>query len=208
MSKPELKAEAISLRVNEHLSLREIRQRTGASTGSLSNWLRDYPLTREEQRAKQADKLRGRRSPLRLVRGEPSKYVSMTAENLTTLEKAKIAETAVLFRCVLRRFNVYGSPFDGDKADWVVEVPQGRMLKLQVRCCYAAKRGGSPQISVRRTLRGGRHERFKVGDFDFLVGYDLHTDTAYVYTWNEITQYKDSICVGTDHAEAFDKMLS
>lgn len=48
MSNPTLRDNCIRLRVRERLSYGEIRKLTGASKGSLSFWLRGYPLTKEE----------------------------------------------------------------------------------------------------------------------------------------------------------------
>ena len=47
--KTELAQEAIRLRVEERLSLREIAEMTSASKGSLSVWLKPYPLTGRAQ---------------------------------------------------------------------------------------------------------------------------------------------------------------
>ncbi len=49
----ELAQEAIRLRVEQRLSLREIAAQTGAAKGSLSAWLKPYPLTAEERRLRQ-----------------------------------------------------------------------------------------------------------------------------------------------------------
>ena len=51
-AKPELKAEAIHLRVEKRHSLREIGTITGAARGSLSALLKPYPLTDEEKKAR------------------------------------------------------------------------------------------------------------------------------------------------------------
>ncbi|HEX8847443.1 MAG TPA: hypothetical protein VF791_22555 [Pyrinomonadaceae bacterium] len=51
-AKPDLKAEAIRLRVEQRMSLREIAAITGAAKGSLSLWLQPYPLTDDEKRAR------------------------------------------------------------------------------------------------------------------------------------------------------------
>ena len=54
--KKELSQEAIRLRVEGRLSLREIAEVTGAAKGSLSGWLKPYPLTEEERRLRQEDR--------------------------------------------------------------------------------------------------------------------------------------------------------
>ena len=48
MRNPTLRDSCIQLRVRERLSYGEISKLTGASKGSLSFWLKDYPLTKEE----------------------------------------------------------------------------------------------------------------------------------------------------------------
>ena len=51
-AKPHVKAEAIRLRIEERRSLREIEVLTNAARSSLSLWLRPYPLTEDEKRAR------------------------------------------------------------------------------------------------------------------------------------------------------------
>lgn len=131
-AKPELSREAIRLRIEERMSLNEIADVTGASKGSLSGWLKPYPLTDEERRERQ--KVAKRYVAPKKDRGEVSKYYEAVAgRELTRQEKAKIAESAVAFRLALHGFHIYGSMYDGDKADWVVEVPEtGKFHKIQV----------------------------------------------------------------------------
>jgi hypothetical protein len=53
----QLREEAIRLRREERLSLKEIEKRIKVSRGSPSNWLRDYPLSPAERLAKRKAKL-------------------------------------------------------------------------------------------------------------------------------------------------------
>ena len=72
VAKPELKAEAIRLRQQERLSLRQIAALLGASKGSLSVWLRSYPLTQAERKRRNNSA-----GPVRQAtkdRGEESKF--------------------------------------------------------------------------------------------------------------------------------------
>jgi transcriptional regulator with XRE-family HTH domain len=57
-----VKLKVIQLRVNKQLSLREIHQQTGVSKGTLSNWLKPYPLPEEIRKAKQAIAYESQRS--------------------------------------------------------------------------------------------------------------------------------------------------
>src|SRR5208337_3905527 len=75
MAKPELKSEAIRLRVEERLSLETIRKRLGVSQGSCSLWLRGFPLTKEEIAERNSGpKPRGEKSSNYKPRGEISKF--------------------------------------------------------------------------------------------------------------------------------------
>ena len=204
-SKTELAQEAVRLRVEQRLSLREIAEATGASKGSLSVWLKPFPLTEEELRERQ--KFACRYVAPKKARGEVSKFFQAVAgRELSRLEKAKIAEAAVAFRLVVHGFAVYGSMFDGDKADWVVEAPKtGRIHKIQVRWATAGP-FGLPKISLRCTVGHNTQQRYAEGDFDFIVGYDFYSDTAFVYSADEIVSLKTAVSMNWDHAERWDKL--
>jgi hypothetical protein len=189
--------ECIRLREQDRLSLNEIRDKTGVSKGTLSAWLRGSPLTKSEQRRKIQN---GQQRKMTPPSPEPSKFYTMRVSGLTTMQKGKIAEAAVLFRLVLHGLSVYGSPFDGDRTDWLVETPKGAQ-KVQVKSLHKSS------ISLRRTnKRVGSHCRYKKGEFDFIVGYCLHSDTAYVYSWKDVSKHQCSISVSQDFAERWDKL--
>ena len=125
----------------------------------------------------------------------------------STLQKGKIAEVAVLFRLVLHGLTVYGSIFDGDKADWVVKAPSGRLITVQVKTARATK---TQAPSVKTCCSGplwGTRQSYKEGDLDVLVGYVFRTDTCYVWTWDEIKEHKTSISVTPKAAEAWHKVM-
>lgn len=215
MSKPGLKAEAIRLRVEERLPLREIVRRTQASKGAVSLWLRPYPLSEEERRAL-ARKNHYSPATLRKERGAESPLHKVVAgQNLTVFEKMRIAEAAVLLRLTLHRFRVFGPVFDGDEVDWLAEDPAtGVRHKIQVR--WASKHGhrhGLPDVSLRckgppSQNKVWRNRRFREGAFDFLVGYDLYTDTAYVWSWKEVEHLTHSVTIAAEAAERWDKLRS
>ena len=135
-----MKDECIRLRVEERLSLGEIRDRSGVSKSTLSGWLRDHPLTEEEKRTKNNLDQNRYRAPKK-TRGEKSKFADFEP-HLNNGQKAKVAEAAVLFRLCLNGFVPFGSMFDGDKADWLVQIPStGKILKIQVKWASVVKRG-------------------------------------------------------------------
>lgn len=204
---PELKAECVRLRVEERLSLGQIHKRTGAPKGSLSSWLRDYPLSNGERKKLQSERSRRMNAMRKKPRGEESPfYAWVRGRNLSTMQKAKIAESAVLFRLALLDLPAFGSVFDGDKTDWLVEIPRtGRVLKVQVRWAQSWKHG-LPTIKLTCSSGRGKSRRFKRGEFDVIVAYDLYTDTAYVWTWDELVKHKSTVTVSESAAEKWEKL--
>ena len=206
IAKPDLKAEAIRLRVEERLSLGEIAILTGAAKSSLSLWLRPHPLTEKEKKAR--TKLAKRYVAPKKDHGEESKHHKVVAwQNLSQQQKGRIAEAAVLFRLSLHGFHVYASLSDGDKADWMVEVPEsGKRLKLQVRCVNLPWKHGLPGVGLRCAQGHNSRRRYVTGEFDFIIGYYLFNDTAYVYSFDEVADHKAFIAISEQHAERWDKL--
>lgn len=204
-AKPDLKAEAIRLRVEKRLSMGEIAALTGAAKGSLSLWLRPYPLTVEEKSVR--SKSAKRYVTPKKNRGEESKHhKAVIWQELSRQRKGKIAEAAVLFRLALYGFDAYMSISDGDKADWLVEVPEtAQIIKLQVRTVCSFKHG-LPGILLTCTEGHGRRRRYERSDFDFITGYCLFNDTAYVFSFDEVAQNKTFVAISEKHAERWDKL--
>ena len=220
-AKTEQRTEAIRLRIEEHLSLGEIEARLGASKASLSVWLRPHPLTAEERAARRVRNHRGGVIAYRHAAAEPSPFfLAVRERTLTNKDKGRIAEAAVLFRLALHGFDLYRALFEGDKADFVVALPgvgvgQGEaspadatpvpwLARVQVRWATRAV-FGRPVINL-RCANGAR--RYEPGDFDFLVGYDLFTDTAYVYAASEVAHLRAGVSVSDAAAERWDKLLA
>jgi len=202
------KTECVRLRVEGRKSLREIHKDTGVPKGTLSGWLKPYPLTDDERKERQRANLAANRhqGPLK-DKGEPSKFHHVSAgQQMSRLQKAKVAEAAVMFRLVLHGFNVFGSVFDGDKTDWLVEVPgTNSAVKVQVKWAGHHPQG-LPSIRLGCVEGHNKQRPYKEGEFDFLVGYDLYTDTAYVWSWGEVQRYTRSVTVAPEAAERWDKM--
>jgi hypothetical protein len=191
---------AIKLRKEDRLSLKEIQEQTGASKGSLSDWLRPYPLTKAEKKAKMIANHAGGR--VRKPQGEASKFWSVLNETLSKERKAQIAESAILFRLALHGFQTAKSMFEGSKTDWLVTVTSGKVVRLQVKWVGTGKHG-LPFVSLRRKHGS---ERYQPHEIDFLVGYDLYTDTAYVFSMKELSHLKATVAVRDDAAERWDKL--
>lgn len=200
-----LREKAVELRVHQRKSLREIADATGASKGSLSAWLRDYPLTAEEQavRAKSAK----RYTTPKKDRGDQSNLYAMTGgKELPRHQKAKIAEAATLLRLVVWGLNPFGSMFDGDKADWFVEAPNGKAWKVQVKWVKREKHG-LPRVPLKCRDGHSGFRRYKEGEFDFIVGYDLFTDTCYVWSYAELKNHSTGVTICPEAAERWDKLV-
>jgi len=205
---PELKAEAIRLRVEGRLSLNAIHRRTGASKGSLSTWLRGYPLTEAERRqAIRIGRVRGAMGGLpKKDRGAESVlHKTVPSSRLSRHQKAKVAEAAVLLRLVLHGFTPFGSVFDGDKTDWLVEAGDGRAWKIQVKWAKSENHG-LPVVRLKCRSGHNGERRYHRGEFDFLVGYDLFSDSCFVWSFDELAHLTSAVTISAEARERWDKI--
>jgi len=205
-AKPVLKAESIRLRVEERLSLREIAVITGAAKGSLSLWLKPYRLTEEERKAR--SQIAKRYVAPKKDHGEESKYNKIVVgQGLSNQRKGRIAEAAILFRLALHGFDIYTAAFDGDKTDCLVHTPEnGNIFKLQIRCVHSPSRHGLPVVRLKCAEGHAQRRRYKEDEFDFIIGYYLFNDTAYVFSSDEVKQHKTYVTISEKYAERWDKL--
>ena len=203
MYKEATKQEALRLRQQQRLSLREIQAQTGVSKGTLSKWLQGMPLDREEVRAKL--RLNGTSKGRAKADRVESALHRRFGVPMNSHYKAKIAEAAILLRAGLLGVDTYQSPFDGDKADWVFDV-KGRLLKGQVKWAATPAKHGAPQVKVRCAGCRSGLRCYTEGEFDILVGYDLYTDTAYVWTWDEVKDFTSTVSCWDEAEERWDKI--
>lgn len=140
--------------------------------------------------------------------GEESKHhQAVVLQSLTNQHRGRIAEAAVFFRLALHGFNVYTSVFDGDNVDCLVHVPEsGKMLKLQVRCVHSLSRHGLPVVRLKCAEGHNGRRRYREGEFDFIVGYYLFNDTAYVFSFDEVRKNQTYISVSEKYSERWDKL--
>lgn len=202
----ELKSEAIRLRVEERCSIKEVSELTGIAKGTLSLLLRPYPLTEEEVMLK--IKSAKRYATPKKSHGEESKHHKIiVGKKLKPQQKGNIAEAAVLFRFALHDLEPFASIFDGDKIDFMVRVREsGDIFKIQVKYIARKSQYGLPGIMLTCTEGHGRRRRYQQGEFDFIVGYYLFNDTAYVYSFDEVTKYKTLVTISDEHAERWNKL--
>lgn len=201
-----MKSEAVRLREEERLSYAEIHARLGVAKSTLSGWLKGHPLSRGELRKKMSAKTQP--APKKVRGPESLLHQMVSAKTLSPHDKAKVAEAAVLLRLVLHGLTTFGSIFDGDKADWLVETPKGRLCRLQVKWATTYGAHGLPRVSLCCSSgHRGDKRRYQRAEFDVIVGYDLFTDTCYVWTWDEVEQLATSVSVCDGAAERWDKIL-
>lgn len=209
------KQEALRLRKEQKLSLKAIASRLGVSKGTLSVLLREHPLPTEEVRQRKVlngQHSRGRRWATPLQETAPLWLQKAYGESsYTRQEMGLIAETAVLFRLRVHRLVVYHVD-PGSREDWLVFVPTtGKYLKVQVKTATAAPSRSTqpPSISLRcRDLPGYKARRkYKEGEFDVIVGYDIKTDSCYVWTWAEVEHLATTVTTHPDALERWDKLF-
>src|SRR5512147_1320800 len=128
-------------------------------------------------------------------RGPESKLhsLSISTDQWSRLRKGNVAESAVLLRLAILGLPTYISPFDGDGVDAVVLVGD-TFKKVAVR--WAGKgTHGLPTVSLRKSDGRNAQKRFDRSDFDFIVGYDLYSDTAYVWSHEEIAHLRGAVTI-------------
>lgn len=203
-------AECIKLRKEERLSVPEIVRRTGLPKTSVAFWVRGIPLTKEEVRCRLsvAGRLRDRPGP-RVPRGEESKFHKVIPlTSLAPAQRGRLAELAVSYRLCLMGLEIYGAVCDGGKVDFIVRDPKtARLQTIQVKLVKESSNATLPSIDLRCSAGRGRLRRYAEGEFDFIVGYDYVTDTAYVFSWEEAATKAKAITVRQDAAEAWHKLL-
>ena len=201
-----LRRQAITLRDNQRLSLREISKAIGVPKGTLSSWLKGHQLSDSERKARASES--PRYATPKKDRGQPSAaYLALNGRSPNPAKKSEISEAATLFRLVLHGFHVMSPLFDCAKTDWLVEVPEtGKLLRVQVKWAAPLKHHGLPTIRLTCTEGHSEKRKYRVGEFDFIVGYDLFTDTAYVYSFSEVSHLETSVTIRPDAAERWDKL--
>jgi hypothetical protein len=202
----EIKQEAIRLRVEERLGLKAICRKTGLSLGMASMLLRDHRLSQEEVRERRShaavatNKAKGRYD------AQLSRWaLLLSGQQLSRDEKGQIAEAAVLFRLAIHHFQTWRASSDGNRVDWLVtRYGTRRHIRLQVKWAARDKRG---RPCVRPMRRSGKTlVPLTQADCDFVVGYDLETDIAFVMPIAHVVCRRRSITCGAQYAEAWEML--
>ena len=198
----ELKEKAIYLRTVERNSINEIRYKTGISKGTLSPLLRQFPLTSVE-RYNRSRKIRieNNKRKSKQNRGESSDFFKiMQKSKFNPAQIGNISEAAVIFRLLVNGFQIFNSIFDGDKCDVVVINKKNRAIKIQIKTAHQGKTG-LPLIKLRN-----RNGKYLVGEYDFLIGYDAFSDSAYIYSFDDTINKKSTVTICDSAKERWDKL--
>lgn len=205
----ELRTECVRLRVEEHLELRAIRDRTGVSVGALSALLRMHPLPAplKAQRAAARGAQRAIPREDRFPNASPFLAFMKPLDTLSRKEKGRIAEAAVLLRLSLLGLIPAKPVFDGETSDWLVELP-GRpdIKRIQVKWMKTGTHG-QPFAPLTSTGSSGKVKVYTQADFDILVGYDIRTDRCYVWDWEAIGARQASVAADVASCEAWSRLL-
>ena len=203
----DLKAKAIELRVNGRKSFGEISDEIGVPKGTLSAWLKDHPLSREELKVRYTSRNSASEGPSDntvLVMGSESKF-HLEHQDLSPHQMGKLAEAAILFRLTLHGFRVFRAVSDGDRTDFIV-LEGGKCLKLQVKCVKEQAKGGLPLVKLWHVEGFQKQKRYTEVEVDFIIGYWLYNDTAYVYSMKELEGKLAVKAITLDGAEAWNKL--
>jgi len=128
----------------------------------------------------------------------------MAPRDLTTADKGRIAEAAVLFRLSLLGYSPLRPMFEGAAYDWSVDVGSGRLVRLQVKCAFQGKHG-APLIQLTRSRKVGR-KRYSEKDLDFFIGYSLLLDEAHVFSWGDVVEHRSAVAFQASSREAWHKI--
>ena len=206
---PEIIEHAITLRKEQKLGYKAIAQKLGVPTSTIRVHLSPYKLSPQDLklRAKLPSSMPRSKKASLDVNGFPRPHwmESIDFAKLSTSQRGAIAEAAVLFRLAVNGFSVYGSPFDGDRIDWIVKAPNGKLSTLQV-CHVSRFRYGRPLIRLTRASHG-KSTRFRQSVVNFIIGYDFHNDAAYVFSATEVENNLTAITVTVAVLEAWSKLL-
>jgi len=198
-----------SLRRAGH-SLNEIAEAEGVAKSTLSLWFREVPLDQvTKQQIEKAGHLKRKITREKKRTAESLAAVNsitgmIAGQDLDRRTKGRVAETATKLRLELHGYEVYQPASDGSRADFVVCKPDGRCLKIQVKCVRPQKEGRS---AIRLTHACGTKSqvRYSSEEVDVFVGFDLQTNSAYVWLWDELREASTKT-ISNDALERWDKL--
>ncbi len=165
MAKPELKAQAIEMRLERRASFNEIAGTLGVSKGTLSLWLKDYPLTPDELKRRQTRvHISEQLAPVR-------EKAHATHPSLKSWQKGHIARLKVEARAA--ELGAYVSiPTTDTRYDLVID-SENFLYRVQVKYADVSMRNsrGSVLLSL---LKNGK--TYSASEIDALLVYVAKVD--------------------------------
>lgn len=205
---------ARELRIKQRLSIKAIAKELGVAKSSVSVWLRDIPLNDEEKRLRYVkagkDSQENGINPPRVQKEPIQSIIKKLSENrnFNSNQKGKIAEAATMLRFAVLQMDIYKSVFDGEKLDFIIQAPDSsKLIKIQVKWTRRSCKNNQASMSLRCSNSRKSTRRYTNEEFDFIIGYDLESDTCYVYSQKEVEHINTCIVCSSEYAEAWQKIF-
>lgn len=206
------------LRIEEKYSVKEVADALQISPSTASRWLKGTILNRPRDASRVTSAAKAGREKLRKMRIDAAQELSdcppfvrtVDPDSLSRMQKGAAAEALVSFRLVLIGCAVFSASSDGATEDWVARTPSGKFARIQVRWVRRDKRGSDltrDHVSLVRTTRQGSR-RISSDDYDFLAAYSLYDDAVYVWSSEELSDFKVAASVTLEAREAWHKILT
>ncbi len=166
----------------------------GIAKSTVTNWLKDYPLTAEEiaQNRSIACREAGKRTTEEqraILNQKNRKLVANRRASdpfpaLSTTKKGKAAELIFAAKCLLKDLLVYTVATEDSPVDCIVG---------SHRCQVKIISPTNQCISLKTTRRSGKSHRYTDEEIDFFVGVDIVTFDCYVLPVAKLKLYASTI---------------
>jgi len=175
----EVKAEAIRLRTQEFLGLKEIATLLQISKSTASIWLEDFPLPADVLEKKRSFK--NEKEVLR-TKSCPATMLGMASEYI------------FIAKAMLAGFECFTPVSAGSRIDVVVG---DHLFKCQVKTLASGR--GAKKLPVRKigcnSKTNTKSYVYSSKDVDFMIGVDVDTFDVYVVPIQDIAQYKSLVSI-------------
>lgn len=186
-----IKEKAIKLRTQDRLSLPEILKLVPVARSTLSLWLRAYPLTMGELKARrQVNSQRARDIRLRSVgeRGPSGEW--STRPKLSKSDLGEACRQMICAKLLLQGMVVFRPLTEDTPVDLVILTPTGRFLKCQCKCIFRANGKTCHHMSFCSVRKWGPSNRavkhtYTPDEVDVFLGYCVDNDSVYVIPYKD-----------------------
>lgn len=201
------KEQAIRIRLSDKLSTPIIGEMLGIDGATVRLWTSPYPLSDWEMSEihRKAGKMSGaitrQRSQAEL--NLPCRYQEEISTNTySSTQTGNIAEAAIRRKCQRLHFEFYAPAYGCAFFDGIIYVPQARQAwKVQIKTATHHNKG-LPTVSTRSSKNKYLRETC-----DFLIGYEIVSDTAYVWSHDELIPFQYRVSLRPDAKENWKKLI-